>query len=45
MGGKVIGLLPGSYRTDDPNADIYGSGTVDGGDLGLILAAWGVCGQ
>lgn len=32
-----------NWGSDDPVADIDGSGQVDGGDLGLMVAAWGTC--
>ena len=33
----------GAWGTGAPGADLDGSGTVDGGDLGLMLGAWGAC--
>jgi hypothetical protein len=34
-------LLLAAWGSVDPEADLDGSGTVDGGDLGLMLANWG----
>ncbi|MFO0874656.1 MAG: LamG-like jellyroll fold domain-containing protein [Phycisphaerales bacterium] len=37
-------LAGGYFATHPPKAgDLDGSGTVDGGDLGLLLSAWGPC--
>ncbi len=38
-----LGLLIGTWDTDNPDADIDGDGNVDGADLAFILGYWGLC--
>ena len=40
---SVSGLLIAVWNTNDAQADLDGSGTVDSADLGLLIAAWGLC--
>ena len=36
-------LLLAAWGTDDPLVDLSGDGIINGGDLTLLLAAWGLC--
>ena len=38
-----LGILIGSWGTNDPQCDINGDGTVSAADLGLLIGAWGPC--
>jgi len=35
--------MPAAMAPPTPPGDLDGSGTVTGGDLGLLLGAWDVC--
>ncbi len=43
MNAADLGILIGSWGTNDPQCDINGDGTVSAADLGLLIGAWGPC--